>query len=154
HKVTPYQEDRSSTPFKVKKVPSPFYGYQERREEKKESIQYAIIYQNLTKENEDFLLFEDYLSELGKEQFEQTDSSSEQEVLETPEAEKDLLLLEENDEIDLNEEIIEDSSTVEDDASDELLVPREEEEVSNDFLEEESFVSEQVPENNMLKETK
>ncbi|WP_434088277.1 DNA translocase FtsK [Desemzia incerta] len=154
HKVTPYQEDRSSTPFKVKKVPSPFYGYQERREEKKESIQYAIIYQNLTKENEDFLLFEDYLSELGKEQFEQTDSNSEQEVLETPEAEKDLLLLEENDEIDLNEEIIEDSSTVEDDVSDELLVPRVEEEVSNDFLEEESFVSEQVPENNMLKETK
>ncbi|MBM6613429.1 DUF87 domain-containing protein [Desemzia sp. RIT804] len=68
HKVTSYQEDRSSTPFKVKQVPSPFYGYKERREEKKESINYAFIYKNLTKQNEDFLLFDEYLSELGEEQ--------------------------------------------------------------------------------------
>lgn len=154
HKVTPYQEDRSSTPFKVKKVPSPFYGYQERREEKKEEIQYAIIYQNLTKENEDFLLLEDYLSELGKEQFDQTDSNSEQEELKPMEPERDLLLLEEVDETDLNEESTEDFSAVEAEVPHEL-VERIEETADHLFEQiEDPIVPEEDPENNPLKESK
>lgn len=154
HKVTPYQEDRSSTPFKVKKVPSPFYGYQERREEKKDEIQYAIIYQNLTKENEDFLLLEDYLSELGKEQFEQTDCNSEQEELKPLEPERDLLLLEEVDETDLTEESTEDFSAVEAEVPHEL-VERIEETADHLFEQiEDPIVPEEDPENSPLKESK
>ncbi|MFL2099210.1 DNA translocase FtsK [Desemzia sp. FAM 23989] len=83
HKVTSYQEDRSSTPFKVKQVPSPFYGYKERREEKKESVNYAFIYENLSKQPADFLLFDEYLSELGEEQvLKSEDRTEETEFLE------------------------------------------------------------------------
>lgn len=80
HKVTSYQEDRSSTPFKVKQVPSPFYGYKQRKEEKKDTINYAFIYENLSKQNDEFLLFDEYLSELGEEQIVKLDEAAEEDL--------------------------------------------------------------------------
>lgn len=155
HKVTPYQEDRSSTPFKVKQVPSPFYGYRERREEKKETIQYAVIYQNLTKENEDFILFEDYLSELGKEQLEQNDNIKEQNEMKHQEPERDFILLEEIDEIVQDDESSEDFSEVEADTSNELIEHLEEDAPESLFEEiEDPLVSKDDSENTQLKESK
>lgn len=49
HAATPFQEGRSSTPFKVQKIPSPYYGFQERSPKKNEDTNYLEILLKLEK---------------------------------------------------------------------------------------------------------
>ena len=73
HAATPFQEGRSSTPFKVQKIPSPYYGFQERSHKKSEETNYTTILLELKKKSEDFLLFEEYLLNESNQSFVHTE---------------------------------------------------------------------------------
>lgn len=64
--VTPYQMEQQSNTFRVKKVPSPYYGYNRFDEQKRSSADYYAAVKRLKKEPKDFLLFETYVSEYAK----------------------------------------------------------------------------------------
>lgn len=61
-------EDRTSTPFKVTHVPPSFFGTRKKKEEEQDQINYQVIFQNLSKKDDEFLLFDEYLSDYGEEQ--------------------------------------------------------------------------------------
>ena len=81
HIATPFQEGRSSTPFKVQKIPSPYYGFQERSNKKKEETNYTTILLELEKKPEDFLLFEEHLLNESNQSFVHTEEEQEVEPL-------------------------------------------------------------------------
>ncbi|MGB6178037.1 hypothetical protein, partial [Carnobacterium sp.] len=56
-----YQERRSSTPFKVQKIPSPYYGLNKKLEQEIKKVNYRKIAVHLEKEEEEFILFDNYL---------------------------------------------------------------------------------------------
>ncbi|WP_407372458.1 DNA translocase FtsK [Carnobacterium sp.] len=84
HAATPFQEGRSSTPFKVQKIPSPYHGFQERSNKKIKEINYTTIRLELKKKSEDFLLFEEYLLNDSGQSFVHTEEK--EEVLQEAEA--------------------------------------------------------------------
>jgi len=59
-KNDPLQFNRSSTPFQVRKVPSPYYGLHPRPDKKREAVDYHLLKKRLQKAEEDFLLFEGF----------------------------------------------------------------------------------------------
>ncbi|MER2179810.1 MAG: DNA translocase FtsK, partial [Carnobacterium inhibens] len=90
HAATPFQEGRSSTPFKVQKIPSPYYGFQDRATSKgkNNAIDYLKITLALEKKPEQFLLFEEYL--LNKIELPLEDKIKEIEAVEELESVKEL----------------------------------------------------------------
>jgi len=94
HAATPFQEGRSSTPFKVQKIPSPYYGFQERSHKKSEETNYTTILLELKKKSEDFLLFEEYLLNESNQSFVHTEEK-EVEALQEAEAVQEVEALQE-----------------------------------------------------------
>ena len=70
------QNGRSSTPFKVQKIPSPYYGFQQRNENDDFKINYKKIAGNFKKEAGDFILLADHLSSTVQELFAEKQSSA------------------------------------------------------------------------------
>lgn len=54
--ATPYTDSRSSTPFKVQKIPSPIYGYQREKKVVKSGVDYQKMAELMKKEFDTFLL--------------------------------------------------------------------------------------------------
>lgn len=67
---------RSSTPFKVQKIPSPYYGFQQRNENDDFKINYKKIAGKFKKEAGDFILLADHLSSTVQELFAEKQSSA------------------------------------------------------------------------------
>ena len=91
----PFQTGRSSTPFKVQKIPSPYYGFQENDKKEKKKIDYKKIAQELKKEANEFILLVDHLSAKMESLFKKehavpfsATTPEEPVVLENPEEEK------------------------------------------------------------------
>lgn len=97
-KTTSAYEDRTSTPFKVTHVPASFYSTRKKKEEQQEQINYQIIFQNLSKADDDFLLFEEYLSDFGKAQVAQMENC----LVQAKEAEEKSAL-----QMEISEEVVE-----------------------------------------------
>ncbi|WP_313468203.1 DNA translocase FtsK [Carnobacterium sp.] len=70
------QNGRSSTPFKVQKIPSPYYGFQQRNENDDFKINYKKIAGKFKKEAGDFILLADHLSSTVQELFAEKQSSA------------------------------------------------------------------------------
>lgn len=71
---TPFQTGRSSTPFKVQKIPSPYYGFQQNDKKEKKKIDYKKIAQELKKEANEFILLVDHLSAKMESLFKEEDA--------------------------------------------------------------------------------
>ncbi|WP_028274160.1 hypothetical protein [Atopococcus tabaci] len=62
-KKEPIRSKRSSTPFQVGRVPSPYYGLHPRPEKKKKTVDYHALKKRLQKEDADCLLFEGFVKQ-------------------------------------------------------------------------------------------
>ena len=72
-----YQKRRSSTPFKVQKIPSPYYGLNKHIEKETTKVNYKNIATSLQKEEDDFILSHDHLCERISKRYTEDNSVAE-----------------------------------------------------------------------------
>lgn len=81
-----YQKRRSSTPFKVQKIPSPYYGFNKNLKIETAKVNYKKILRTLEKKEDDFILSIDHLCEpiINLDDDENKTNQENQKVLQQP----------------------------------------------------------------------